>query len=225
MVRSGDFRPGLKNFGGFRSGVMTFIQSRRGLIANGYPAPVVLGSPDADVSAALRPSGNPTASQPVSTWVGHTTSGMLANHKQLLATRLAAVLIVQDLLRWQILPTEDNYCRIPEWYRPIPAQRKIPHDALIDYIPWPFARDYLIKNPAAFVVGCFSPSISFDWPYSEDDIFCCDSSTGERKISPVFIKSVRDLNNWSVRALVFDLCPALKERIPLATSQRVSTLS
>lgn len=36
--------------------------------------------------------------------------------------------------KWQITPTRDNYALIPDYMKPTPAQRLIPHTSEIDYV-------------------------------------------------------------------------------------------
>ncbi|KAI1344234.1 hypothetical protein F5Y15DRAFT_106634 [Xylariaceae sp. FL0016] len=52
------------------------------------------------------------------------------------------------VLRWQVLGTEEDYLRLPNFMRPHIVERQIPHSIVIDLFVWPDLRNALIKQCA-----------------------------------------------------------------------------
>ncbi|KAL1891428.1 hypothetical protein Sste5346_007692 [Sporothrix stenoceras] len=119
-----------------------------------------------------------------------------------LTGRLSFLYKLAIYLRWCLCPTKENYEAIPEFLRPTPLQRRVPHPAWVDMIIWPDVRDSLIRGGdysafelLRFVLG---NTVSINWPYTEAHTFmeCAD---GKRlALNPIFEAHIRNLDNYSV---------------------------
>lgn len=118
-------------------------------------------------------------------------------------------------MRWHINPTKENYERLPEWFRPTPAQLFTPHPAWIDHIPWPRMRDKLVANyqdyPFENWFIPFTSGMNVNWPYDPLDCLLSTSEKENTVINPVFERHVRRLENWSLGPAFAEAFPALVE--------------
>ena len=53
-----------------------------------------------------------------------------------------------DGVQWQICPNSETYRAIPDWYRPLPFQRFMPHMACLDILIW-----YAITSLLLFLIS------------------------------------------------------------------------
>lgn len=130
------------------------------------------------------------------------------------AARIAVMYACQTMLQYRESPTKDNLARVPKFLLPRPSQQKVQHPAVIDYLCWPGLRDRLVfehekytqtgEFSAAFVKYCH-----FDWPYTDDEIFLPDVSTGDWRVSEVFLEKVYDYKSWSMLPGFFELYPEM----------------
>lgn len=119
-----------------------------------------------------------------------------------LTGRLSFLYKLAIYLRWCLCPTKENYEAIPDFLRPTPLQRRVPHPAWVDMIIWPDVRDSLIRGGdysafelLRFVLG---NTVSINWPYTEAHTFmeCAD---GKRlALNPIFEAHIRNIDNYSV---------------------------
>ncbi|KAF4996143.1 hypothetical protein FDECE_12568 [Fusarium decemcellulare] len=63
-----------------------------------------------------------------------------------LAERIGFMYTLSHLIRWLVCRSKDTYDKMPAYLRPTKLQRTVPHAAWISTIPWPEARDALIKH-------------------------------------------------------------------------------
>ncbi|KAF4472938.1 bzip transcription factor [Fusarium albosuccineum] len=63
-----------------------------------------------------------------------------------LAERIGFMYTLSHLIRWLVCRSKDTYEKMPAFLRPTKLQRTVPHAAWISTIPWPEARDALIKH-------------------------------------------------------------------------------
>ncbi|KIY01477.1 uncharacterized protein Z520_03029 [Fonsecaea multimorphosa CBS 102226] len=136
-----------------------------------------------------------------------------------LPEQLATLFVMFTHMRWQIHPTKENYERLPEWFRPTPAQIFHPHPAWMDHIPWPRMRDRVVVNPQDYHFDNwffpFTSGLSVNWPYDPVDCLLSTSEKEEPVINPVFESHIRRLDNWS-------LGPSFAETFPnLADTARI----
>lgn len=110
---------------------------------------------------------------------------------------------MNDRMRWQIAPTQENYERLPDWMTPRPSQLFTAHPAWMDYLPWPRMRDRIIQNHASYPFESFfipyTTTLSLNWPYEPTDcLLPSDSESEDVQINPVFERHLRSLPNWSL---------------------------
>jgi len=104
------------------------------------------------------------------------------------------------LLRWLVNPTEQSFAQLPEFLRPTVVQKTIPHPAWIDTVPWPQARDRIIRNLDIFDYELFkkvTQHSSINWPHSERDIFIAKQGSKQMMLNPRFVRHILNLNNWT----------------------------
>ena len=132
-------------------------------------------------------------------------------------------------MRWHITPTQENYERVPEWFRPTPAQLFTAHPAWIDHIPWPRMRDKLVANyldyPFENWFIPFTSELSVNWPYDTVDCLLSTSEKDDPVINPVFERHIRRIENWSVGPAFADAFPDLVDTTVIKSqSQNRDTL-
>ncbi|OAP57556.1 hypothetical protein AYL99_08294 [Fonsecaea erecta] len=132
-----------------------------------------------------------------------------------LPDQVATLFIMFTQMRWQIHPTKENYERVPEWFRPTPAQIFHAHPAWMDHIPWPRMRDRVVANPQDYPFDnwfyAFTSGLSVNWPYDPVDCLLSTSEKEEPVINPVFESHIRRLENWSLGPLFAETFPQLAD--------------
>lgn len=111
------------------------------------------------------------------------------------------------LMRWAIIPTVENYDRLPEWIRPRVSQVTTSHPIWVDFLPWPVMRDRIVRdyNPRDYLFDDFfiplTMTVSVNWKYEDRDcLIRNDGPEGEVHINPVFERHMRRLENWTLGA-------------------------
>lgn len=115
--------------------------------------------------------------------------------------KIAAFYTVALLLRWLTNPTAASFSQLPSFLRPTPLQLSTPHSAWIDCVPFPQARDLIIRNMRPDEVDDFYKAMmdsSVNWPYEDSDIFCEKEGGRMMELNPVFVKHILEHGNWSV---------------------------
>ena len=83
-------------------------------------------------------------------------------------------------------------------------------------MPWPKARDVMIRDSAAYPNMDFSipytQSLSVNWPYEDLDTVL-EHAPGEFIVNPVFERHLRNLDNWSLGPQFARVFPALEPHI------------
>lgn len=135
------------------------------------------------------------------------------------AARIAVMYACQTMLQYREAPTKENLARVPKYLLPRPSQQRLQHPAVIDYLVWPGLRDRLVFEHEKYTrTGEFSAAFvkyaHFDWPYTDDDIFIPDASTGDWRVSENFLQKVYDHRSWSMLPGFFDLYPEMIHDIP-----------
>ncbi|KIW12640.1 hypothetical protein PV08_09918 [Exophiala spinifera] len=138
------------------------------------------------------------------------------------AQRIALMYVCQTLMQYRENPTADNLGRVPEFLRPRPSQEKIQHPAVIDFLIWPALRDRLVFEYKKYTsTGIFSKAFvenfNFYWPYPARDIFIYDPATDGYDVSPMFLRHVYDLKNWTMKPAFFKQFPEMENDIPVFT--------
>lgn len=179
--------------------LLEFLQSRQRDAAQGISRQKLAGPPYPSVSSLLNPERS-VYSHPVS----KVFTDILRKFPDVatLPEQLAVLYHMFLLMRWQIYPTQENYERLPEWYRPCPAQLLLPHPAWMDYIAWPLIRDRIVTSYQSYPFdewfGPYTRELSVNWPYEDTDCLLPAGDSDELVINPVFERHMRNLSNWSL---------------------------
>jgi hypothetical protein len=132
-----------------------------------------------------------------------------------LPERVAILYIMFFNMRWQVLPTQENYLRVPEWLRPLPVQTVKEHAAWIDFVPFPKMREKMVSDyePGGFSFDEFfvpyTETICVNWPYEDASVLLASPSGDEIMINPVFELHLGMLKNWTLGEVFHRTFPSL----------------
>ncbi|KEF55710.1 uncharacterized protein A1O9_08460 [Exophiala aquamarina CBS 119918] len=135
------------------------------------------------------------------------------------AQRIALMYVCQTLIQYREDPTPGNLSRVPGFLQPRPAQERLDHPVVIDFLIWPGMRDRLVFEHEKYTAsGLFSAAyvenFSFFWPYPDEEIFHYDPLQDQFEFSPVFLHYVYNYKNWTMKAGFFETCPEMKYDVP-----------
>lgn len=141
------------------------------------------------------------------------------------AQRIALMYVCQTLLQYRENPTKENLERVPRWFRPRPAQEKVQHPAVIDFLIWPGMRDRLVFEHQKYTnTGDFSAAFvnnfNFDWPYTERDIYTFNAMTQRYEVSKAFLECAYDFRNWTMKPEFFKKFPEMQHDVPMFGGQQ-----
>jgi hypothetical protein len=128
--------------------------------------------------------------------------------------RLALQYICGRAMQWRASPTEDNKVKVPAWFLPRPAQEKIQHPLVIDFLVWPGLRERLVFEYEKYQVGgdfsfCFVEYFHFYWPYPDEQTAQYDETGLICGMSKLFKDFVYDLKNWTMLPPFFHRFPEM----------------
>ncbi|OCT48154.1 hypothetical protein CLCR_03943 [Cladophialophora carrionii] len=112
--------------------------------------------------------------------------------------RLATACLLTHMMRWHLVPTQENYQRIPDMMKPTPTQCMIPHIGAIETIPLPPVRDAAINKLRDWLTPLIEAEWSVNWPHSVEMAVERDSLTGATVLTQRFHEHVTRYDNWSV---------------------------
>ncbi|KAH7045975.1 hypothetical protein B0J12DRAFT_576891 [Macrophomina phaseolina] len=189
----------------------TFREGKRQARADGASDQKVFGQRDNDIHALLSGETNFDNEQPLSVWAPRVANVFFSGVG--IPEKLAACEIIKDVMAWQISPSRQNLERLPEWARPTQFQQVIPHDAAIDFLPWPAVRDFFLHNPEHHVTGVLVNHLSLNWPHEESHTVYCEPNSGSLVLSPAFREHMSNLNNWTIAPEIFEQMPFLMGKV------------
>ena len=136
-----------------------------------------------------------------------------------IAQRIALMYVCQTLLQYRENPTKENLERVPIWFRPRPAQEKIQHPAVIDFLIWPGMRDRLVFEHEKYTrTGDFSAAFvnnfNFHWPYTEREIYTFNPMSQAYEVSKFFLEYAYDFRNWTMKSDFFKKFPEMQHDVP-----------
>lgn len=105
-----------------------------------------------------------------------------------------------------ILPSSDNYNKVPEIYRPTLMQTGVPHCAIIEFCPFPVLRDSLCRRYRDFLAA-LANTISCNWPYALETCIEHDHKTGHVMLTDDFARHCLNASHWTVQPVMFDTFP------------------
>jgi hypothetical protein len=180
---------------------LDFLAERRQRFAEGLSQSEIIGPRYPSVSSLLNPAIS-AFSHPLS----KVFTDILARFPDLstLPERVAVLYLMFLLMRWQVAPTEENYLRLPPWWRPVRIQTEKEHPAWFDHIPFPQMREKLVAEyvPGGFPFENFfipfTTTLSLNWPYADHSVLLASPTGDELMINPVFEQHLADLRNWTL---------------------------
>jgi hypothetical protein len=114
--------------------------------------------------------------------------------------RLAMGWIAYIYSRWRVIPTRENFARMPHFLRPTPEQIRLPHQARIDMVPWPSLRLALIKQPADSqldeMIELLACCLKLRWPWGKEFLQMRDD--GSRQLVDEFLNTLMSLDGWGI---------------------------
>ncbi|KAK3293402.1 uncharacterized protein B0H64DRAFT_327048, partial [Chaetomium fimeti] len=192
--------------------LLDFLSERRQRAAEGLSQSEILGPRYPSVSSLLNPAVS-AYSHPLS----KVFTDILARFPDLatLPERVAVLYVMFLLMRWQVSPTEENYLRLPPWFRPGPGQTAKDHPAWYDHLPFPEMRERLVciyqDGPFPFdhFFIPFTSTLSLNWPYEDTLVLLASPTSEELMINPVFEQHICMLENWTLGPAFERAFPAL----------------
>ncbi len=193
--------------------LLDFLAERRQRAAEGLSQSEILGPRYPSVSSLLNPSIS-VYSHPLS----KVFTDILARFPDLhtLPERVGVLYAMFLLMRWQVAPTQENYLRLPPWFRPVRSQTEREHPAWYDHIPFPDMRDRLVRDyePGSFPFDNFfipfTSTLSVNWPYEDAYVLLASPTGDELMINPVFEQHLGVLENWTLGPAFERAFPALQ---------------
>ncbi|KAK4243940.1 AP-1-like transcription factor [Corynascus novoguineensis] len=181
--------------------LLDFLSERRQRAAEGLSQSEILGPRYPSVSSLLNPAVS-VYSHPLS----KVFTDILARFPDLsaLPERVAVLYVMFLFMRWQVSPTQENYLRLPSWFRPVRQQTEKEHPAWFDHIPFPRMRERLVGGyedggfPFDNFFIPFTSTLSINWPYEDAYVLLASPTGDELMINPVFEQHLRKLENWTL---------------------------
>ncbi|KAL2160228.1 hypothetical protein VTH06DRAFT_1401 [Thermothelomyces fergusii] len=181
--------------------LLDFLAERRQRAAEGLSQTEILGPRYPSVSSLLNPAVS-VYSHPLS----KVFTDIVARFPNLsaLPERVAVLYAMFLLMRWQVSPTQENYLRLPAWFRPVRQQTEKAHPAWFDHIPFPRMRERLVSGyedgacPFDHFFIPFTSTLSLNWPYEDAYVLLASPTGDELMINPVFEQHMRKLENWTL---------------------------
>ncbi|KAF2666194.1 hypothetical protein BT63DRAFT_416597 [Microthyrium microscopicum] len=192
-----------------------FIKAKQQLLANGHDMSEVIGLDTINPSKLLSSEDTPgNGPQSISQWA----NGIVGEVRTMcIAEKLATMIMITSLARWQILPNLEHYESIPKCMIPTPCQVAISHPAWMDYIPWPEIRDHFIKlapdvSSHTNIVSQLMQHTHLNWPHNQQDMVLINPLSGTLIIREDFEVWAKDINNWSLNSTILKHFPALEHK-------------
>lgn len=182
------------------------------MISSGTPVPEVLGSPELVKLDLFFRNRQPEDAYNVDNFACEILK--TRPDDQSIFVKLACVKMVAYLMRWMLLPTPENYARIPELIRPLPSQRFIPHSPVLDLAPHPAIRDALMRTynqDWLTIENQTKAAPSIHWPFTLAEAVITDPATGSLRLTPEFQRHALDPKNWTFKETVLEVFPDLEK--------------
>ncbi|KAM0324867.1 hypothetical protein ACHAQA_007833 [Verticillium albo-atrum] len=132
--------------------------------------------------------------------------------------RLAILLLMHRLLRYQAEPTPDQYAKLPPWYLSRPSQ-SLPHSSAIDFFVWPGVRERFIFSQhqycSNFFWTVFADNFRLLWPFEFRDCYKRNMQTGLYSVSPDFEERIYEIQAWTMAPDFFQHFPEMYADIPV----------
>ena len=193
--------------------LLDFLSERRQRAAEGLSQSEILGPRYPSVSSLLNPAVS-VYSHPLS----KVFTDILARFPDIsaLPERVAVLYVMFLLMRWQVAPSEENYLRLPAYFRPVRGQLEKDHPAWYDHIPFAAMRERLVAEyelapfPFDNFFIPFTSTLSINWPYEDTCVLLASPTGDELMINPVFEQHLGVAENWTLGEAFERAFPALR---------------
>lgn len=134
--------------------------------------------------------------------------------------RLALMYICGCAMRWRANPTEENKAKVPPWFLPRPAQEKIQHPLVIDFLVWPGLRERLVFEYERYTSDgdfsfCFVEYFHFYWPLADEATAQCDQTGSICGLTKIFKEFAFELKNFTMLPAFFVRFPEMRADIDM----------
>ncbi|CAK7224012.1 hypothetical protein SBRCBS47491_005404 [Sporothrix bragantina] len=135
--------------------------------------------------------------------VGHIS--MAHGHQRSRVSQLAAVWSVFSMVRWRMCRSQETFNLLPAYFHPTALQLRVPHQPWVDVVPWPAARDSIIRarldlDPAQDTRFRYmlieNTIVLWDRPIAHCVVRKGDGENGKWVLSRDFENHLRNLKNW-----------------------------
>jgi hypothetical protein len=127
--------------------------------------------------------------------------------------RLGTAYMLTFMMRWLLVPTVENYRKVPEMMKPTPSQCMIPHIGAIETIPIPSVRDATVHHLRDWLTPLIDCNWSVNWHHGMDAAVQRSPNTGATVLTSKFIHHVTDYDNWSVGSTFLETFPEVIGKI------------
>lgn len=131
--------------------------------------------------------------------------------------RMAMGWVLYIFSRWRIIPTRENFARIPHFLRPTREQIRQPHPPRIDMVPWPSLRLALMNEHSDSqldeTLELLACCLKLRWPWGKEFLRMRDD--GSRELVDEFLKMVMSLDGWGITREFAVAYPHLVEGLKL----------
>ncbi|KIX05360.1 uncharacterized protein Z518_06232 [Rhinocladiella mackenziei CBS 650.93] len=186
-----------------------YVQAARHMLERGVPWSEVLGPGDQVTVDLFFRNRLPGDKFDCSSWA----SEVCRSFDNDVFVRLATVFMLTFMMRWLLVPTLENYEKLPDMMKPTPAQCMIPHIGAIETIPLAPVRDAAIYQLRDWLTSLNEANWTVNWPHGIDSAVEQDPVTGATVLTSRFIDHVTNSNNWSVGISFLNAFPEVAGRI------------
>ncbi|KAK5557109.1 hypothetical protein LTR46_004920 [Exophiala xenobiotica] len=186
-----------------------YLQGARQMLETGVPWSNVLGVGDevaVDLFFRSRTERDPFE---CSSWACEVSR----SYETDVFARLGTAYMLTFMMRWLLVPTVENYRKVPEMMKPTPSQCMIPHIGAIETIPIPSVRDATVHHLRDWLTPLINCNWSVNWHHGMDAAVQRSPNTGATVLTSKFIHHVTDYDNWSVGSTFLETFPEVIGKI------------
>ncbi|KIW93564.1 uncharacterized protein Z519_06169 [Cladophialophora bantiana CBS 173.52] len=186
-----------------------YVHGARRMLENGVPISDVLGATEkVAVDLFFRPR-RATDKFDCASWACEVSRSFDTD----IFVRLASAYLLTHMMRWLLVPTLENYQKLPDMMKPTPAQCMVPHIGAIETIPLPPVRDAAINKLRDWLTPLIQAEWGVNWPHGLDSAVEQDVLMGTTVLTQKFIEHVTIYDNWSVGSRFLVTFPEVVGRI------------
>jgi len=186
-----------------------YLQGARQMLESGVPRSNVLGVGDEVPVDLFFRSRTDRDHFDCSSWACE----VFRSYETEVFARLGTAYMLTFMMRWLLVPTVENYQKVPDMMKPTPSQCMIPHIGAIETIPIPPVRDANIYHLRDWLTPLINCNWSVNWQHGMDAAVERSQTTGATVLTSRFIHHVTDYDNWSVGSTFLETFPEVIGKI------------